>query len=194
MFKRNSVAIAAVMGAVGSAVPSLATAQAQQERGFYIGGSLGQAEADGDCQSGSSCDFKDTAWKVFGGYKFSRYLAVEGTYGDWGEISERRTVSGVPVTATGEIWSAGVAALGMLPLGGDRFSLFGKAGILYTEQEVTGSAPGIVTITESRDGTEFHWGFGAMFNFTPNFGLRAEWERLHDSEVDIISLGIQYRF
>jgi hypothetical protein len=35
---------------------------------------------------------------------------------------------------------------------------------------------------------------GAMFNITTNLGLRAEWERLHDSEVDIMSIGIQYKF
>lgn len=194
MVRRNSAAIAAMIGAATITAPAIGMAQGQQDRGFYIGGSIGQMDAGGDCPSGRSCDFKDTAWKVFGGYKFNRHLAVEGTYGDWGEITESTTVSGVPVTVTGEIWSAGVAALGMLPLGGDRFSLFGKAGLLYTEQKVTGTAPGIITITETRDGTELHWGFGAMFNITGSLGLRAEWERLHDSEVDIMSIGIQYKF
>lgn len=179
----------ALIAAAGVAAPGIAAAQMQPESGFYIGGSIGQMEADGDCPAGRTCDFKDSAWKVFGGYQLNRHFAVEATYGDWGEISQRTAT----VTATGEIWSAGVAALGILPLGGDRFALFGKAGILYSEQEVTGSGGGF-TITESQDGTEFHYGFGALFNFTRNLGLRAEWERLQDSEVDIISVGIQFRF
>jgi hypothetical protein len=33
-----------------------------------------------------------------------------------------------------------------------------------------------------------------MFNFTRNLGLRAEWERLQDSDVDIMSIGIQFGF
>lgn len=194
MFSGKTAAIAAIIGSVAFAIPNSAIAQAQQDSGFYIGGSIGQMEADGDCRAGRTCDFKDTAWKLFGGYKFSRYLAVEGTYGDWGEISIRSTVSGVPVTATNEIWSAGVAALGMLPLGGNRFSLFGKAGIVYTEQKATGSAPGIITFTETQDGTELHWGFGAMFNITLNLGVRAEWEHLEDSDLDVMSIGIQFKF
>lgn len=184
----------ALITAAGVAAPGIAAAQMQPESGFYIGGSIGQMEADGDCRAGFSCDFKDSAWKLFGGYKLNRYFAVEGTYGDWGEIAIGTTVLGIPVSATGEIWSAGVAALGMLPLGGDRFALFGKAGIVYTEQTSIGSAPGVPTQTEKETGSELHWGVGAMFNFTRNLGLRAEWERLQDSEVDILSVGIQFRF
>ena len=184
----------ALMAAAGLAAPAIAAAQMQPESGFYIGASIGQMEADGDCRAGFTCDFKDSAWKLFGGYKLNRYFAVEGTYGDWGDIAINTTVLGIPVSATSEIWSAGVAALGMLPLGGDRFALFGKAGIVYTEQKFIGTAPGVPTQTEKETGSELHWGVGAMFNFTRNLGLRGEWERLQDSEVDIISIGIQYRF
>jgi opacity protein-like surface antigen len=38
------------------------------------------------------------------------------------------------------------------------------------------------------------FGVGAAFNFTRNFAIRAEWERLNDSEIDILSIGLQYRF
>ena len=33
-----------------------------------------------------------------------------------------------------------------------------------------------------------------MFNFTRQLALRAEWERAMDSEVDLLSLGLQFRF
>jgi OmpA-OmpF porin, OOP family len=184
----------ALIAAAALAAPGFATAQMPPQSGFYIGGSIGQMEADGDCRAGFTCDFKDSAWKLFGGYQLNRHFAVEATYGDWGDITIGTTVSGIPVSATGEIWSAGVAALGILPLGGDRFALFGKAGIVYTEQTAVGSAPGVPTRTETETGSELHWGVGAMFNFTRNLGLRAEWERLQDSDVDILSLGIQFRF
>ena len=190
MVQARSVAIAALV-----LFPAVAAAQAQPGSGAYIGASIGQMDAgNGDCDPGFSCDSKDTAWKIFGGYKFSPYIAVEGTYGDWGEISQSGSVFGIPISATGEIWSVGVAAVGMLPLGGDRFSLFGKVGLLYTEQKVTVTATGFFTQTEKRDETELHFGFGALFNITPNFSLRGEWERLEDSEVDIISIGAQFRF
>ena len=38
------------------------------------------------------------------------------------------------------------------------------------------------------------YGIGATWNFNRNFGVRAEWERLNDSDIDILSIGLQYRF
>jgi OmpA-OmpF porin, OOP family len=193
MVQPKSVALAAVVG-ISLIMPGIAAAQSQPGSGVYIGGSIGQMDAGGDCDPGFSCDFKDTAWKIFGGYKFSPYLAVEGTYGDWGEISISGSAAGVPIRVTGDIWSLGVAAVGMLPLGGGGFSLFGKLGLLYTESKASTTAPGFAFADQSRDETELHFGFGALFNITPNLGLRGEWERLEDSEVDIISIGLQFRF
>lgn len=189
----QSVALAAVV-AISLIMPGVAAAQAQPGSGGYIGGSIGQMEAEGDCEPGFSCDFKDTAWKIFGGYRFSRYLAVEATYGDWGDISVSTSVAGTPINVTGDIQSFGVAAVGMLPIGGDHLSLFGKAGIAYTKRELRATAPGFSFPNEKDNETELHFGFGALFNLTPNFSLRGEWERLDDSEVNILSIGLQFRF
>jgi OOP family OmpA-OmpF porin len=160
--------------------------------GLYVGGSVGQMKAEGDCPTGFTCDLKDSGWKVFGGYQFHRNFAVEVTYGDWGDITLTTQAGSITVTGTGAISSWGVAGLGMLQLG-PRFSVFGKAGMLITEQEVAASGGGITTSAVD-DGAEFHWGFGATFSIGRNLGLRAEWERLHKSEVDFMSLGIQYKF
>lgn len=48
----------------------------------------------------------------------------------------------------------------------------------------------------SDDGTDIMFGFGGMWNFAPQFGLRAEWERFDiDSEdVDFLSVGVQFNF
>jgi OOP family OmpA-OmpF porin len=181
--------LAALLGAAALGLSSAAAAQSmQQERGWYLGGSLGQMEADGDCPGIFTCDRKDSAWKLFGGYRINRNLAAEAFYGNWGEIS----VSSGAVRATGEISSWGLAGLGILPIG-ERFALFGKLGYAQTEQEVSATGPG-VTLSNSDDGGEAIFGFGATWNFTRNLGLRAEWERLEKSEVDIMSIGLQYRF
>jgi OOP family OmpA-OmpF porin len=168
--------------------PALSQAQSADEKGFYIGGSMVSMEADGTCPGGFSCDFKDTGWKIFAGYRVNRHLAIEGTYGAWGEI----TVSAGANRGTGEIDSMGIAAVGILPLG-DRFELFAKAGMASSEQRFTVTGPAIAG-TASRDETEFHFGLGATYRLTKNFGIRAEWERLDDSEVNLFSLGVQYRF
>lgn len=184
----KKIALAAAVGIAGVAASSVTMAQAMPDRGWYVGGSLGQMEADGDCGAGFTCDLKDTSWKIFGGYRINRNFAAEGFWGEWGEISVR---SGA-VTATGEIRTFGIAGLGILPLG-QQFELFGKLGLGSTKQKVSASGPG-VTITDRDTGSELLYGFGATYNFSRNFGVRAEWERLNDSEVDIMSIGLEYRF
>lgn len=184
----KKIALAALIGTAGVAASSAAMAQAMPDRGWYVGGSLGQMEADGDCPSGFSCDLKDTGWKVFGGYRINRNFAAEAFWGEWGEI----TVRSGAVTAKAELRTIGIAGLGILPLG-QQFELFGKLGIGNSKIKGTGSAPG-VTITDSDSGSDLLFGFGATYNVTRNFGVRAEWERLNDSEVDIMSVGLQYRF
>ena len=183
----NTVLTAAMLSTVALALPSVSMAQAQSP--WYVGGSVGQMEAKGSCPAGLTCDFKDNSWKVFGGYQLNRNFAIEGTYLDGGKIS----VSSGGVTAKGEISSWGLAALGILPLGGDQFSLFGKVGLMDTKQKFSASGPGI-TSTGVDTGSEVNWGVGGTFNFNRNLGLRAEWERLDKSEVDIVTIGIQYKF
>jgi OOP family OmpA-OmpF porin len=185
----NKKAITGVVaGAVLLAAPMASHAQAMEEKGLYLGGSVGQVEAEGSCPAGFSCDLKDTGWKFFAGYRVSRHLAVEGTYLKMGEF--RASSGGVNATVEGESWS--IAAMGLFPVGSS-FTLFGKAGIAQTDVEARAVGPG-GTAFGSGDQTELHYGFGAMYSITRNLSLRGEWERLEDSEVDMISIGLQYRF
>jgi OOP family OmpA-OmpF porin len=189
----RKTAAAGLLAAVSLLAPCIVAAQAQPGNGYYFGGSIGQMDVGGDCVPGFACDtHKDTSWKIFAGYTFNRNFALELTYGDWGEISVSTSALGIPFNVTGEIWSFGAAVLGMLPLGGERFALLGKLGVVYTEQKFTSSLPGVPGGAE--DGNELHFGFGALFHITPALAVRGEWERLEDSEVDIMSVGIQYRF
>jgi len=181
---KAALAVAAFAGSLLGSQAAFA-----QDKGFYLGGALGQATFKGFCVDDPSvltCDEKDTAWKVFGGYRFNRYVAIEGTYVDFGTVSGTLTGARVvPLSQTG----MGIAAVGSFELT-PQFSVFGKAGFLMTEQETPASASG----NTSRDTTEFHYGLGARFSFTPNWGLRAEWERTEKTEVELLSIGVEYRF
>lgn len=178
-------------------------AEAQQKRSsmqnrspeqsrFYLGASLGQSTFREFCSGGPtvlSCDDTDTAWKLFGGYRFNRYVALEGTYVDWGEVSgilADPTPRVVPLRQT----ATGVAVVGSIPLGPE-FSLFGKLGYLWVEQERPASASG----SFERKEEEAHFGAGARFAFTPNWVARLEWERTsEDTKVHTLSIGLEYRF
>jgi OOP family OmpA-OmpF porin len=187
MSSQRKTVIALAIGAAALASPMLASAQ-QQDRGWYLGGSLGQMEAEGDCTSGLTCDRKDSSWKLFGGYRINRNFAVEAFYANWGEI---KITNGV-VTATGKLETFGLAGLGILPVG-RQFELFGKLGLGSSKQKFTASGPGI-TVSDRDSGSDLLFGLGGSFNFSRNFALRAEWERLNDSEVNAFSIGVQYKF
>jgi OmpA-OmpF porin, OOP family len=159
---------------------------AAQDRGAYLGGAIGQTRFTEWCDPGTTaCDDKDSGWKVFGGYRFNRYFALEGSYINWGEV----TASVGAVNVAAEQRSFGLAALGSLPLG-PQFSVFGKTGMLSTEQQtrVIGAS------TVQRDETELHYGLGAKYSFGPNWALRGEWENTEKLKVQMLSIGVEYRF
>jgi len=193
-----------VVGLLGLAAAAASPgAFAQEEHKVYLGGSFGSTKISGGCDDArsafavfggtvSSCDEKSTGWKIFGGLQINKNFAVEGTYINWGELKGNGTLIGVPVSISGDATSFGVAAVGILPIN-DRFSLFGKAGILMTTTSAT-IAGGGVSSSADEDDTELHLGVGAMFNLTDRWSIRGEWERTQDSKIDMISIGIQYRF
>src|ERR1700756_2796296 len=75
--KRNCIRIAGITAAL-FALPAAA-----QEPGFFAGVSIGQSKFSGQCDgipAGVSCDENGTTYKLFGGYQFTRNLAVELGY------------------------------------------------------------------------------------------------------------------
>ena len=73
-----------------------ASVHAESQPGFYVGAGIGQATLEAD---DVGFDADDTAFKVFGGYSFNDYFAVELTYFDGGAPSEEFDLGiGVPVT------------------------------------------------------------------------------------------------
>src|SRR5688572_1012302 len=95
---RNKSALAVI-----AFVAALASAPAAAQMGMssvYIGGSFGQSEVKDGCEGlgGISCDEKDTAWKLFGGFQLTPMFAVELGYADLGEIS----ASAAGITASAE--------------------------------------------------------------------------------------------
>jgi len=176
--------IRAFLCAAGCAASAGALAQ---DVGWYLGGSLGQATFTEWCVDDPavlSCDDKTSAWKLLGGYRFSRNLAVEATYISWGEVDGNVAGVGTVSAEQTSFGLAGVLSFDVSP----QFAIFGKAGFLMTEQETRGRS------TVQRDETEFHYGLGARFSFTPNWAARAEWEKTEKLKVDMLSIGVEYRF
>jgi OmpA-OmpF porin, OOP family len=172
--------------------------------GWYVGIGAGQATSDADTDgitflSGPgpiSVDETDSSFKVFGGYQFNKYLGVEVGYIDMGETSA--TAPG-PDTYKFALTGFEVAAMGTWPIS-EKFSLFGKLGLVSWNSDVTFNVSGIGG-SVSENGTDAMVGAGAQYNFTKNLGVRAEVEVFDIDEVDagagstyIVSLGAMFRF
>jgi OmpA-OmpF porin, OOP family len=199
--KRNvAITVAILAAAAAAACPAWS-----QDTGAYLGASIGQVEHKEGCEGVSiSCDQKDSSWRVFGGYQFNRHLAVELGYADLGESNASGTQLGVNVSATAEVTAWDVSAVGSFPLL-DKLFAYGRAGIYLAETEVsaTGTLAGFSrSQSESESNTGLVLGLGLKYEFLRNFAVRAEWQRyfevgggeVGESDVDVLSLGVLYRF
>jgi OOP family OmpA-OmpF porin len=185
---------AAVLGFGALMAVSQASAQ-----GFYIGGSVGESDADdGNAIPGlitsGPVDGKDSGMKFFGGYQFNQNLAVEVAFVDLGKATYSGTFGGSPVTG-GTVKTSGfnASAVGTLPLN-PSFSLFAKAGI-YTWEAKASDVTGGVLFSGKEDGGDLSFGFGGSYNVTKNFSLRAEWEQFEAvDKISLLSVGVAYKF
>jgi OOP family OmpA-OmpF porin len=193
----KAAVIAALTGvAIACAAPA-AFAQTQADRGWYVGGSLGQSTAEDACDglggTGISCDDEDTAWKFFGGYQLNRNFAVELGYTNFGEIS--LSAFGLSETIEATAWE--LVGVGSFPVA-DRFSLYGKLGFYRAETEDRTNFG--FSADETNTGLTF--GIGARYDFTQTIGVRAEWQKYSDvgggdigeSDLDVLSVGLVVRF
>jgi OOP family OmpA-OmpF porin len=190
-----------------SAIATALTFSAPASAQGYLGASFGQSDFDLDCTGLTTCDTKDSAWKVFGGYMFMPYFGIEGAFVDLGKATGSGTTfvgKGTPLTVTGTLKAAGFGlwGVGALPVGNG--SVFAKLGFASLENEIeaTGSAGGaFASGSDKTTSTDFAFGIGGQYYFTPNFGARIEWERfkgkIPDDEkydIDFLSAGLVYRF
>jgi opacity protein-like surface antigen len=164
---------AAMFGA--AALLSCGGALAQKkpsDTGWYAGASLGRADLGPDT---------DTALKIFGGYQINRSFAAEFGYSDLGDVTRGNT------TVEASAWE--LIGLGKFPLG-NQFYVYGLAGLAKIKTETTVSG-----LRVSDDNTELTFGFGLQYDFSPQVGARLQWQRYDtSSEIDVVSVGVLYRF
>jgi OOP family OmpA-OmpF porin len=180
-----------------------APAAAQVEPGLYLGGSVGYSQFKDACKHAAvPCDANDEAWRVFGGYQFSRYWAVELGYGDLGAA----TGSGPFAGGTGsfqleveEAWD--LTAVFLIPVT-TRLSALGRVGMYRARTTVDQQVTGFTPTHDAGTNSGFSYGAGAEYTLGP-IGLRAEWQRYDnvgtaatqpEEDIDVFSIGLLWRF
>jgi len=138
------------------AVFTSAQAAEPLERGGYIGGGGGTSMFDDDgALSGLSVDDTDTSLMLFGGYKFFKYLSVEGRYTSFGTFD----VEGFDLDAS----AVSVHVVGIVPFGTSGWELFGQLGLGTVNLEFEDD--------EDEDETAAAAGIGVRFSPSPNFAI-----------------------
>lgn len=205
---RTVFAIAAIT------VSSLACAQG------YIGVGAGRSSTrfdSGDFSLNSAAvsesqDDRDTAYKIFAGYDFTRNWAVEGGYAHLGKPTFNYSGTGVLAGTSGQAeaketaWF--LAGKGTWPIN-DQFNVFGKLGASWNKLETTASSNsallntlGGLPRTDSHNKTDVYAGIGAEYLFNKQVGLRLEYEdfgKFGDSgstgrtRANMWTLGVNFR-
>jgi len=192
---------------------------ARAQAHWYIGVTLGASNANisqevvpvtGATSTVFLTDSRDPGFKVFAGYRFNRYFAVEGGYAWLGEFQATTQVT-APTTGAlnADIRVIGlyIDAVGMLPVG-DRFAAFAKVGWLGSETRTFRSTSGTVTLAPgtnmnaSTDQANLSYGLGVQYDLEKNVTLRFVWERYikvgdvntGEFNIDLYSGGLLFRF
>ncbi|HUR89062.1 MAG TPA: OmpA family protein [Ramlibacter sp.] len=191
----------------------------QENTGWYVGASAGRAAAtidDARIAAGLTAqglggiaianDERSTGYKVFGGYQFTPYVGVEAGFLSLGHFGYRATT--VPAgTLSGRMGVKGVNLdlVGTLPIMGG-LSAIGRVGATSMRASDSFAATGAVTLpyasaNPSQRTTGLKAGIGLAYAFTPSLSVRLEAERYrikdavgHRGDVDLLSLGLVYRF
>jgi len=181
-------------------VPGMASAQ---DAGFYAGFSAGQGRFTDGCAGLAnagfvgSCDERDAAWKIFGGYQFNRIFGAEAGYTKLGEAHMRGTRFGAPATAQAVASGFEMVGVATMPVSG-LLAVYGKAGFLRWDVDLSGTG-----ISIGDTGTSMTLGAGLLYPFTKRLAARAEWQRYSDvgndsttgqSDVDVFSIGLVIKF
>jgi OOP family OmpA-OmpF porin len=207
------------VGAVGLAAIALTLSPIANaiESGWYGGASIGQSRADIDDQritrsllgsgfatSSMDVDERSAAGKIFGGYQFNRYLALEGGYFNLGKFGYTATTTPAG-SLSGDIRLQGLNLdlVGILPLT-DKFSAFGRVGVIHAQARDNFGSTGLVNRPASsprQNDTGYKFGAGVQYAFTDRLAVRGEVERyrINDAignkgDVDMATVGLVYRF
>jgi len=158
---------------------SFITLNAHAANGFYIGGSVGNADVSGTPSTNFSGN--DTGYKVFGGFKFTMF-AVEGSYVNFGKAEDNG----------GSVETTAFDLFGLVNIGLGPVDLFGKVGVFSWDSDLTSGG----SINE--DGTDPVYGIGGGVSLGP-LSVRAEYEYFdvksdYLDDIQMISVGVVYFF
>jgi OOP family OmpA-OmpF porin len=213
---KKQIAVAVALACAST----LALAQAKQDAGWYVGGSIGNSRTDfssADYQAGvagvsETTDKNSLAGRLLLGYNFNKNWALEGAYSYLGRPQYHYTTATNKAVALldQDAWS--FAVKGTVPVN-DRFDLFGRLGLTYNRARLDFRDPGAAvfgppgSFSSSHNNSSALLGLGMEFKIDRNTGIRAEYENYGRfgntlqttddtgrTDIDLWSVGFVVRF
>jgi OOP family OmpA-OmpF porin len=151
--------------------------------GFYFGGGIGDFSSSVDeinslddiDDAGIDFSDSDNALKLFGGWNFNRFFALQGDYVDFGESSGFVTPS---VSGTSDVQGFAPSIVGTLPVG--PIELFGRVGMMFYEIDLNLSGGRVI----DDSGNDLVWSAGLGIDIKDRLNLRLEYEQIDIEELD----------
>jgi opacity protein-like surface antigen len=162
----------------------------------------------------TSTEDTDIGYTAAFGYRFTRYVAAElglAQYGETssivrGDIDQGQGFVPASVKFSFAVGGPVFSIIGILPLG-DKFEIYGRAGVLFAsaERELSARVDGQNAGAGSAkgDSTEIVYGAGIAYNINQVYSIRLEQQRLTEvgqedrsgtEDVDYTALGFLVRF
>ena len=138
-----------------------------------------------------SLDEDATGFRLAAGYQFIPWLAVDLGYVDFGTFKATADDQfGTPITAEASAEGLELGLVGRVPIG-DKFAITARAGQLWWDSKVV-----LGGMSQSNSGNDFAYGLGVELALNERFVLTGAWQKfdIENTEVDLLSLGVQLRF
>jgi hypothetical protein len=168
----------------------------QNLQGFYIGAGIGDYSSSVDeinsldSIDDAGIDFSDgdNAMKVFAGWHFNRFFAVQADYVDFGESSGAVTPS---VSGTSDVQGIAPSIVGTLPLG--PIELFARVGMMFYDVDLNLGGGRLV----DESGEDLVYSAGIGIDILDRLNLRLEYEEIDIAaldESDALWLNVAWKF
>ncbi|WP_260319274.1 porin family protein [Variovorax guangxiensis] len=179
--KTQACTVLAAALLLGTVSMTASAAGQNQDSGIYVGGAIGRSSYSLSSSNrvpvpwgGEKSSKSATAYKLYGGYRFTETFGVEAGYARLGRVSQWSSNGAYSrlQSGTGQVFYA--AATARLPLG-ESFALNGRLGIargrvsgdnnwVLPSQRISGSSTGMMA------------GFGAEYRMTQNLAVTADYD------------------
>ncbi|MBU1927919.1 OmpA family protein [bacterium] len=191
--------------------PLMAQTTTDYSEGWYMGGNIGISAANIDedkitqnlTDPSYSDDERDLGYKLFGGYQFNKYFALEGGYFNLGKFDYALSTANGSLDGKIEVMGVNLDAVGILPITED-FSAFARVGANYAQVKDSFSTTGSISLLDTspqKSDLNYKFGAGLQYAITDAIGIRLEAERYrindavgNDGDIDLFSIGLTYRF